>query len=316
MITSLTAEQEALFPQYVKKWTDVGTDTGRLDPAVTEKIVHDFQALVLDRKTTPVVIVENPIEAWIACNYAVLGSAPEELHDRLKEYFTAVDEKPIQVASPVFPYQEGSFSTAIFSYYDYIIRELKLPLDAALMRKYEAWEATCQLGFIYPLENVCIVSQKPSSIKLDDEHRLHCDGGPALTYNGYGDFAIYSLHGVTVEKYLAETPGEQLSLDYYHTITNADQRTEFVRKYGVERMLDLGKKIDSHESYDQEWWTKSEYELWDMACLFEGVAYAPHLKMLNQTTGIWHVEAVSPHCENLAQAINDRMGDFNIINIK
>lgn len=312
MINSLTPEQEALFPVYVQKWTDIGKNTDRLDPEETQKIVHDFQEIVLLRPKTPVVIVENPIEAWIACNYAVMGHAAEELPGLLKEYFEA-EEPPIQVASPVFPYQEGSFSTAIFSYYDYILTELKLDLDEELRKRYEAWEKTSKLGFIYPLENVCIVSQKPLEIHTDEEQRLHRDGGPALTYSGYGDFRIFSLHGTRVDQYLAETPGEHLELSYYHTLTNADQKAEFVRKYGVERMLELGKKIDSFENYpDEEWWQRSEYELWDMACLFENVPYAPHLKMLNQTTKIWHVEGVSPECRSIPEAINFRLGGENM----
>ena len=80
----------------------------------------------------------------------------------------------------------------------------------------------------------------------------------------------------------------------------------FVKKYGVERMLELGTKIDTYENYDEEWWTKSEYELWDMKNLFVGVKFAPHLKMLNQTTRVWHVEAVSPRCRSLQDAIKER----------
>jgi hypothetical protein len=30
--------------------------------------------------------------------------------------------------------------------------------------------------------------------------------------------------------------------------------------------------------------------------------------MLNQTTGIWHVEAVSPQCRTLKDAIKERFG--------
>jgi hypothetical protein len=55
-----------------------------------------------------------------------------------------------------------------------------------------------------------------------------------------------------------------------------------------------------------------------MSKLFNGIEYAPHLKMTNQTTGTIHIEAVSPVCRNLKDAIIDRMGgrDLKIINIK
>ena len=114
------------------------------------------------------------------------------------------------------------------------------------------------------------------------------------------------------------TPEEDLTLEDYHKIKNADVRTEFVRKFGVERMLEgFGQKIDSFKNYDEEWWTKSQYELWDMQKVFDGVNYAPHLKMMNQTTKVWHVEAVSPSCRNLQDAIKERFGgkDFKIKSI-
>jgi hypothetical protein len=92
---------------------------------------------------------------------------------------------------------------------------------------------------------------------------------------------------------------------------------EFIRKVGIERMLSFGSKLDTYENYDNEWWTNSEYELHDMNCLFPGVDYAPHLKMLNQTTRVWHVEAVDPRCKTLEDAINFRFNDrkINIIGI-
>jgi hypothetical protein len=75
-----------------------------------------------------------------------------------------------------------------------------------------------------------------------------------------------------------------------------------------------GSQLDTFKNYNEEWWTKSEYELWDMNTVFEGVDYAPHLKMRNATTGIWHVEAVAPNCKTLNDAIQDRFNgrDFCI----
>jgi galactitol-specific phosphotransferase system IIC component len=54
-----------------------------------------------------------------------------------------------------------------------------------------------------------------------------------------------------------------------------------------------------------------------MKKLFVGVKFAPHLKMLNQTTGVWHVEAVSPRCRSLQDAIKERFRgrELNILSI-
>ena len=84
-------------------------------------------------------------------------------------------------------------------------------------------------------------------------------------------------------------------------------------------MIGVGKKVDSYINYDQEenpWWWKSEYELWDMGSVFE-LEYQPYVKMKNQTTGIWHVEAVSPACRTLVAAIKERFGgkEMRIVDI-
>ena len=113
----------------------------------------------------------------------------------------------------------------------------------------------------------------------------------------------------------------KILIDFFLKEKNADVKAEFVRKYGVERMLDMGKKVDSYEKYkekDYPYWHESQYELWDMAKLFEGLDYQPYVKMVNQTTGIWHVEAVSPNCRNLKDAIKERFGgrEMKILAIK
>ena len=309
-IEKLTPEQEAKFPEYVKKWSSIGCNTDRLDVEETTRIANNFQEFILKRKKTPVVILDNPNECWVACNYAMNGVAPEDLRQRVHKFFdTPKAERDIEVGTPVFPYQDGSFFASVFSFYDYMFNEFDIEIDQELRKLYNMWEETSKIGLIYPLENVCIISQKPTVIKLNSDNQLHCDGDAALEYAGKGNFKIYSLNGVIVDEYLAVTSSGKLSLDYYNELKNADQKTEFVRKYGVDRMLSLGKRIDSYENYNEEWWNKSQYELWDMSSLFPSIDYAPHLKMLNQTVeGIYHLEAVSPKCSNLREAIQERLG--------
>jgi hypothetical protein len=199
-----------------------------------------------------------------------------------------------------------------------MFHEVGVEIEQSLYDKYRVWEKTSVLGMIFPMPTICFVSQKPTTIQLNAAGQLHADcNGPAIEYAGELGDKIYALNGVVVPEKLAVTPSGQLTVDFYNEIANADQKMEFVRKFGVERMLSLGKKIDSYEKYGNEWWTRSQYELWDMKVLFPGVSYAPHLKMLNQTTGVWHVEAVSPKCLNLKDALTERFDgiDINIVGI-
>lgn len=318
MIKELTEKQKAAMPSYVQKWTAIGTSTERLDYDTTVEIVNDFQRLILGTKETPVIIVDNPIEAWVCCCLFGLDkeTTVNNVVAKMQEFFNG-NPKGYDMPKPKMPYQTGSFFAATFSYYDYFFEQFgydafKIPAD--LQEKYQAWERTSEIGMIYPLDNVAIVSQKPTEIHLNENNVLHKDGAPALRYAGLGKVELYYLNGVKVPKYLVMTPSHELTVEQFKAEKNADIRAEFIRKMGVERLLEEGKKVDTYENYDYPFWSESEYELWDMSAIFTTHNYAPFLKMRNPTTKVWHVEGVSPSCRTLGDAIKERFGgrDFTI----
>lgn len=316
MITELTDAQKAKMPEYVKKWIGIGTNTDRIAYDECVDIIHEVQEHLLNTEKTAVILVDNPFEAWVACNLANTGTAPNDIMKGVKAYFE--EGKKIKLEAFSMPYLAGSFDAAMFSFYDYFQQEVGIDYKEAT-DKYRIWQNTSKLGLIFPMENVVIVSQKPRTIKLNEQGQAHCDGGPAIEYSGYGDVKIYMLNGVRVPEWLATTHSAKIDISKYNNISNADVKAEFVRKVGIERMLSTGKLLDTYTKYNDKWWNKSEYELWDMHNLFQGVAYAPHLKMRNQSVpGVWHVEAVSPECRTLADAIKERLGgmDLEIVDIK
>jgi hypothetical protein len=65
------------------------------------------------------------------------------------------------------------------------------------------------------------------------------------------------LNGVRVPDWLAVNHSTKIPLTRYNEITNADVKMEFVKKVGIERMLETGKKIDDFTKHNEEWWTKS-----------------------------------------------------------
>lgn len=317
-IEKLTPEQEAKFPEYVNKWVSIGTNTDRLDFDTTLEIVNDFRELI-GKSRVPLMIVDNPIEAWVCCCLLKQDVKHDDLREEMTQVFNGNPKKYL-IPTAVTPYQNGSFFAHIFSFYDYMLTELDLDIDPELENKYRKWERTAQIGCIYPMEDITIVCEKPTEIHLNENNQLHRDGGPALVYAGLGDFKIYSLNNVTVPEYLAVTPAEELDITLYNKEQNADVKAEFVRKVGIERFLESGKKVDSYEQYDgpeYQWWHNSQYELWDMASMFSNLTYAPFLKMQNQTTKIWHMEGVSPGCRTIQDAVKERFGgrDFVIRDI-
>ena len=140
-----------------------------------------------------------------------------------------------------------------------------------------------------------------------------------MSYTGAGDFDVYCFNGVVVPQWLAETRGTDIDLERYTELENADVKAEFVRKVGIERFVKQGKLMDTYEKYDKtthEWWHKSEYELFDMSFLYESLDYCPYLAMVNQTSGVFHLEGVSPECRDLPAAVRERFGrDMTIVGI-
>jgi hypothetical protein len=317
-IESLTEEQKAKFKDYVKKWIDIGIQTDRFDQAKAEKIVNNFRECAKLGTGVPTIVVDNPLEAWVCCALLVQKVPVQDLKAEMELVFTAGNPKKWTIPKASLPYQTGSFFSASFAFYDYMIEELKVPLEKDIWIKYKQWEATSQLGCIYPFPEATIVSQKPTTVKLNENNVLHSDGSPALEYAGHGDIRIYCLNGVRVPQYLAETPAEQIDISLYNQEKNADVKAEFLRKVGVERFIAAGEVKDSYEKYpktkEYSWWHKSQYQLIDMASIFVNIPYVPYLKMLNQTTGIWHMEAVSPACKTISAALKERFGgrDFTI----
>lgn len=155
-------------------------------------------------------------------------------------------------------------------------------------------------------ENVAFVCIRPCVVKTNLNDDLHCENGPAIAWrDGYEE---YSLNGVWVPKELVITPAEKLNPDFLTKEKNADVKAEFIRKFGIERLIGHGKVVDSYKAATDPLYFDSEYELIDMAFLFTSFKYAPFLKMKNQTTGVFHLEGVHPDCKSIKEALDFRCG--------
>jgi len=201
----------------------------------------------------------------------------------------------------------GQHDANWLGFYDYF-KEV-LGLDNQTKDLSGLWKVAKNAGWWMPYENICWISERHNILRRNERGALHCENGIALAYpDGWG---IWALNGVTVPEELVMTPKEKLSIEFFKKETNADIRAEFIRKYGIERMVSLGKIIDTVSDDSGEWHKRSEYSLVDMASVY-GVPFAPHLKMKNLTTGIYHLEGVAPNCKTVNDALKFRCGNKNV----
>lgn len=273
IITELTPEQRAKFPEYREKWLKIGLATGPLE-------------------------FEKAKEALSRC-YKVAGFDPPKKFYRAKSPLDAVkknvelnpdtDEQEVTTAS--FRQIYGSHDASWLSFYDFMLNEVKLDCCEKLVPLMDL--ATC-CGWVLPYREYAILQDRPVAIHREDE-QLHCDGGAAIEYSD--GFSIYCLHGVRVPEWLAVTPMEELDPARLPKIDNAQVRAEFVRKVGIDRVIHkLSKGVIDKEG---------NYELHDLDLGDE--EYRPYLKMLNPSVpDIWHVEGVAPECRTVAEALKWR----------
>ena len=247
------------------------------------------------------------------------GYTEDLKENSLQMYHTMLTEIEIAEITAVTPYLLGSFDANTMAFYDFFVDQKIVTIKPEYQDKYEVWMTTCKLGMIYPFDEICFVCEKPLSIHLNDEGQLHADGKPAVEYSD--GWKLFLLNNVEVPEELVMTPTSEMSVEWYNKYDNADVRTEFLRKFGLENMLDKGTKMDSHTNYvgdEYDWWHKSEYELYNLSTLMPDNSYAPYLKMKNQTTGVIHVEPVSREARDLPAAMKSRFGgrDIQIMSIK
>lgn len=321
-ITSLTPEQLEQIEVYkqrgIKQLFTTQHDFDMGDLAID---VNLFRKEILDYSTDcPIVVVDNPLVAYEVANLAI--NAKEYRPEFVEQAKVIVEKNNFKKTSEfVEPHTMGNYNANIFQFYGYILEVLKVEVDADIVRKFNLWKATEKYHYLYFLEECTVCSYHPLGIHVNANYELHREGGPALEYAG--NVKVWALNNVRVPQYLAETPSGNLDLEFFKNEKNADVKTEFVRKYGAERMINLGKCIQTYEQVDSgdvnyEWFNRCKYELWDMAVLYPTIQYAPHLKMLNQTTGVWHFEAVSPACRTISDAFHERVQKNNVVikNIK
>ena len=307
MITELTKKQQKGIKEWQEYCLKIGRDTSPINKELIETSWNKFYQK-MGFKQPKYWYCQSPLQAMIIINlwpeitkiFNVTDSG-DNIWDNIRANIKKTEFKWI------YTYSWCQHDINWIGYCIYYEKYGLLPNDEnfEIMNIWMDLAKSC--GWCFNFENIVFVCERPSKLNLNKDGQLHKDGGMALEYSdGYG---FHCLNGVRVPEYLAMTKENDLSIEFFKKEKNADIKAEFIRKFGIQRMSDMGNVVDSHKNYDEEWWTKSEYELIDMASIFESVNYAPYLKMKNQTIdGVFHMEGVHPNCRTIEQALEFRCG--------
>ena len=273
MITELTPEQLAHIPEVVAEFRAKGLKTGHIDRSKAPEYAERLFALLKRKPNPKIMFAEGPVEAWrMVCEHVNGGPITGKLPDF------------------VWPYLDGQYMAGYAGWIKFW-RDIGLELpDTSII------DDSIAFGPIYPLEDACVFMEHPETIKMKDG-RLHCDGGPVVAYRD--GTKCWSLNGVVVPQWLAETEWDKLEANRFAEIQNAEVRREFVRKVGIERIC---QQMDT-KVLDKE----GDYEL-ILVDLKGRTGEWPYLKMKNPSVGCWHMECVGKECRTVKDAIRFRNG--------
>lgn len=210
VIDKLTPEQEVQLEVYYKRWLAVGLQTG---PREHEKI-----------------------EAALRKVYECGGcKPPQEFIWGCSPLATAklVDEAAGKSAGGSSSACYGTHDASWLGFYSYMREVLGLVEETQeLIGLMEAAEAGA--SWFWPFENICFVSELPSEIHMDEQGRLHCPTGPALSYGN--DLEVYAWHDTLVPEDVIKAP-EKLTAERINKEPNAEIRRVLLERFGQDRFI-------------------------------------------------------------------------------
>lgn len=179
-----------------------------------------------------------------------------------------------------FDYIGLGFDSGWTTFYQFMEQ---IGVDFSDIKEWDKWKLLLDTGIWATLlfEEVAFVCRRPSIVRLNSNHDLHCTTGMAIQWlDGTG---YYFLNGVAMEEEHVLTPAEKLDVKKALKEKNVEVRRELIRKIGIERFISNSKAkvLDA----------KGDYELLSVF-LSDEVPDARYLKMKNPSIGVYHVEGV------------------------
>ncbi|NEO55849.1 MAG: hypothetical protein F6K54_23935 [Okeania sp. SIO3B5] len=149
-----------------------------------------------------------------------------------------------------------------------------------------------ECGFVLPLENTCLVCDRPIKLSMDEQNRFHREGGSAIRFiDGY---RIYAYHGVKLpEKYGLLHP-ERWQVRWLLEEENAELRRVLIQGIGY------GRICQELQAVELDSWREYTLLRIDNDIDVEPIYL---LKMTCPSTNYIHATRVPPDISNAREAI-------------
>lgn len=270
MSIELTAAQKGKYQFYIDKWIKIGLSTEKADRNRAEIAIKNLYSLA-ELETPRIYWLEDPIQGSLAAMGFVLSlfNLKDKKNPTAQQIKKEVN-KSLQKLVKDYPQTDLIESVIINSVTDMLNSKVDLEFDndinstvksaglsyigGSLWAGWAAWndfiniEADVTIdrsyldlveccGYYYCLNGIVFATEKPASINLDEQGRLHNLTGKAISYaSGWG---LYYVHGVKVPEYIIETP-ENITSALIDAENNIEVRRCMLDIFGAERYLQEG----------------------------------------------------------------------------
>lgn len=171
-----------------------------------------------------------------------------------------LNELGLACASSIYRlWQGGNQWSGVDTLLSFLRHIAQLPLDYS---KWQHWEsASIHGGPRVMHENFCMVSDRPETLRVDEQNRPHCDDGPFCRWRDGS--ALYAWHGVRTPAWIIEHP-ELITPAKIEAESNAEVRCVEMEKYGLYRYLQDSGAQEIHRDEFGVLYRKADWLLGDM----------------------------------------------------
>lgn len=216
-IESLTEEQTNAMPGWVDKWVEWGTDCSPTPKQTVEDGIRACYRLSDQREPEEILWVRSPFEGV-------------EVHtDRIGPSWRN--------------YIIGQWISGVLATWTFFrdVCDLEFPDDTN--ERINAYIAANSAGWWWPYENLCIVSERPLYVHMEDQN-LHAENGPAIEWSDGNK--MYMWRGTRIPDWVVE----DLTLERISHERNTEIRRCAIERYGWENWLLDAKVTPVHEEED------------------------------------------------------------------
>lgn len=211
-IDSLTKEQEAMMPVYVKKYIEIGLDTSPFTEEECRTIVNGLYENVGLTPPPRIEIVESPKAA-------------------LNKYQEVTKCTKDELKNQVFNFCYGSQEASWISFYKF----MKEVVGIKNLDKLDKYSEILKLGWCLFYDEMAIVCKKPLFIKMEN-NLLHCATGPAIAYGDGTKFYYYKGIDMGDHTFAIDTP-EKITVDHITKEQNQEVKRVLLEIFGYERYI-------------------------------------------------------------------------------